>query len=384
MEEESQVVPKKQRTMRDNYIIVAIMIAIVAVLGIGVSFYVKNISYSEFEVLSTLKTTDSADTKYIYFKDKLLKYSMDGASYLDAKGKPIWSEAYNIRRPQISASENYVAVGDIGGNTVYLFSEKGKIINYDFEYPIANFEVANQGVVVAKIENGVDSVISMRDKNGDAIIDLSRPAETSGFPLDLGLSPDGEKLVISYLTIDGIKSQNTLAFHNFAIQEAAIGTWNGSSFGDTVFPQLEFLDNDTLCAFGDDRIVIYAMRNRPSIKAEIKIESEIKSVFYSRNYIGVITMNSGAEVTESYMLNIYSLTGKPVLKKGFSVDYKSAKFDGNDIILIGDHECSIYNTNGNQKFYASFGKSITDIIPTGKRNQYLIADTNETKLIKLK
>lgn len=384
MEEESQVVPGKKRSIKNNYIIVAIIVAIVAVLGIGISFYVRNISYGEFEVLSTLKTADSVNTKYIYFKDKLLKYSIDGISYLDSKGQAIWSEAYNIKKPHISVSDNYVAVGDIGGNAVYLFSEKGKIVNYNFDYPIADFEVANQGVIAAKLENGIDSVISMRDKNGEALIDSPRPAEKSGFPLDIALSADGEKLVVSYLMIDGLKSQNTLAFHNFTIQEAIVGSWSGSYFGDTIFPQLEFLDNDTVCAFGDDKIIIYAMRNRPSIKAEIKIENEIKSIFYSRNYIGVVTMNSGSEVKENYSLNVYSLSGKTVLKKGFSMDYQSIKFDGNDIIIIGDHECSIYNTNGNQKFYANFGKSITDVIPTRKRNQYLVTNTNETKLIKLK
>lgn len=126
------------------------------------------------------------------------------------------------------------------------------------------------------------------------------------------------------------------------------------------------------------------MRNRPSIKAEIPVEDEIKSVFYSDKYIGFITMNSGADVTESYTINVYSLAGKSILKKGFSMDYESVKFDGNDIILVGDHECSIYKTNGNQKFYGSFGKNISDVIPMGKTNQYLVADPNEIKLIKIK
>ena len=384
MQEEIEAAPKKKRTMRENYIAASIIVAIIAVLGIGISIYIKNISYSEFEVLSTSKTTDSVDTQYIYFQDKLLKYSTDGVSYLDTKGAAIWSEAYNLKTPQVATSDNYIAVGDIGGNTVYLFNEKGKVIHYDFDYPIIDFEVANQGVVAATLENGVNSVISMRDKNGEVVLDAQRQAENTGFPLGIALSKDAQKLAVSYITIDGITSQNTLAFHNFSIQKAAIGTWNGSYFGDTVFPQIEFVDNDTVCAFGDNKIIIYAMRNRPSIKAEIPVEDEIKSVFYSDKYIGFITMNSGADVTESYTINVYSLAGKSILKKGFSMDYESVKFDGNDIILVGDHECSIYKTNGNQKFYGSFGKNISDVIPMGKTNQYLVADPNEIKLIKIK
>ena len=44
--------------------------------------------------------------------------------------------------------------------------------------------------------------------------------------------------------------------------------------------RVEFVNNDTVAAFGDDTVVLYSMKQKPSVIAEIPIDKEIKSIFY--------------------------------------------------------------------------------------------------------
>ena len=52
---------------------------------------------------------------YRDFGDGVLKYTKDGATYLDAKGKVVWVQSYEMRSPVVSVNGDFVAIGDQQG-----------------------------------------------------------------------------------------------------------------------------------------------------------------------------------------------------------------------------------------------------------------------------
>ena len=48
------------------------------------------------------KVSDSSFVKFAMFGDNMIKYTKDGASYIDASGKTIWTQSYEMKTPIIN------------------------------------------------------------------------------------------------------------------------------------------------------------------------------------------------------------------------------------------------------------------------------------------
>ena len=72
--------------------------------------------------------------------------------------------------------------------------------------------------------------------------------------MDVALSEDGKKLFTSYVYVDGVEVKNGLAAYNFGSvgqNENSDRLMGGYKFADTIIPKVEFLDNNTVCAYRD-------------------------------------------------------------------------------------------------------------------------------------
>lgn len=378
----------RQRKIK-NHKRMGILLLILILLGLffAIYQYFQHKTYEGYEVLSSNSITDMASVDYENFHGKLLKYSKDGITYLNNDGSSIWAETFSMQSPKLVMSDDFVAVADIKGNAVYLFNTEGKVGNYTMANPICDIELANQGVFAVVLEDDTLNYIRMYDKDGNYLVGTQTSIDTSGYPLDITLSPDGKKLVASYIVIDGVNTKNVIAFYNFgkegqnANSDRLVGAQN---YTDTIFPKVEFVDANTVCAFGDNRAVLFTMKHKPSKKAEITFKTEINSIFSSDQHIGFISRNSSSESKQKYTIDIYSTSGRRVFTKQTSIDYRKVRFYKKDILLIGDYDCTIINMNGTQKFYSSFPKGITNMIPDGKWNHYIVVSPNETQVIRLK
>ena len=47
------------------------------------------------------------------------------ATYLDAKGKVVWVQSYEMRSPVVSVNGDFVAIGDQQGNSIYICDKTG-------------------------------------------------------------------------------------------------------------------------------------------------------------------------------------------------------------------------------------------------------------------
>lgn len=379
---------KKKQEKKSKKIWILLVLVLLCALGVGYYIYTNYKTYDTYSIESKMDMEDTVESSYDMFQNNVIKYSRDGIMLLDSNGDGIWSRSYSMQTPRIIQNENYLAVADIGGNSVYLFDQSGEVNQYTMPYPIGDIEVSGQGVIAVVLEDSKANYIQLYDKEGNQIVDSTMTMQQSGYPLDIALSEDAMCMAVSYITIDGVDIKNTIAFYNFgSVGENANSNKyvGGFYYTDAVFPKIEFIDSTTVCAFGDTKAILYKVKEKPSDDTiEIPFDTNIRSVFSNDKYIGVIRNNDKESEKGKYIVDVYNTKGSSVLRKIIDTDYQKVKFDGDDILLIGEYDCTILRMKGSEKFHGRFEEGITNLVPLDKRNQYLVISNKSILTIKIK
>lgn len=366
-------------------------VMLLVLIGYGIYAVISISSYNGYEVVEETGVKNSSVADYVPYQNALLKFSKDGATYIDEKGEAVWNETFAMKMPAADVCGDYVAIADLNGNDVYVFNKEGKVSSTTMPYKVCDIAVAGQGEFAVILEGQRENYINIYDKNGEQITENQTTIDKSGYPMDIDLSEDGEKLFSSYLYLDGVQARNGLAAYNFGPvgqNENADRLMGGYQLEDTIVPKVEFLNNNTICAFGDNRFIIYSMREKPSEKAVISFEQEVQSVVYNANYVGVVLPNE-EEVKEGkekapYVLELYNTGGHKVMSQKIDFDYDNVRMSEDEIIFTGGTECRIYTLKGRLKFTYTFQKNVTDVVPTGYNRRYIVLYDNGSEVIKLK
>lgn len=371
---------------RVKVLIVILVILIAAVVIVSVRRYINTREYQGYNVVSSVETNGDNIADYIMFSDNVLKVTKDGVAYIDATGNTVWDCSYAMKMPQAVVNGDYAAVADMNGRDVYVFNKSGKVSNQTLNYDITNIDIASQGVYVVILSGENENYINAYDKDSKEIYEMKTSIENSGYPLDIAVSDDGQKLFTSYVKVDGTTVPDYLAAYNFGSvgqNENADRLMGGFTFDDTIFPYVDFIDNDTIACFGDDRIVIYSMNEKPSEKAEISLDGrEMLGVFANSHYVGYISANADTTAGR-YHIYIYDTNGKLTAEADYNNTFSKIYATEDELIIAGEFDCSIYYLNGAKKFSTTFRKNLIDIVPSGNKLEYIAIFENETTIIKL-
>lgn len=363
-------------------------VLIILIMAVGVVMTINAIgTYHGYEVVEETGVKNASMIDYVDYQDALLKYSKDGATYVDEKGEAVWNETFAMKMPKADVCNEYVAIADLNGNDVYIFDTEGKVSNTTLPYKICDIAVASQGAFAVILESEKENFINLYDRNGEPISEIQTTIDKGGYPMDIDLSEDGEKLFSTYVSLDGMTAVNGLTAYNFGSvgqNENAERMVGGYQLEGTIVPKIEFLDNDTVCAFGDNQFIIYSMREKPSEKAKIVFEQEIRSVIYNKDHIGVIIPNIDDDKSEKpYVLELYNTNGRRVMTQKLEFDYKKVRMSNEEIIFTGGSESRIYTVSGKLKFAYEFSKNVVDLVPTGFSRRYIALYDNGSEVIKL-
>ena len=364
------------------FITVLLILLGIAIAIIALKFVLQK-SYSGYQVINTTKREDSTSAKYISYQGGALRYSRDGAMAMDAAGNMLWNGTYQMKDPIVDISEKFVAIADRGYKTVEIFNEQGDVNTVEVLKPIIDVKVANQGVIAVLMEGKETNYIYVYDKEGNELVRNRTVASEDGFPIDIALSGDGRKLVTSYAAINSGEVQSKLTFYNYGkvgqnYEDRTVGAFD---CGKTMIANLEFLDNDTVCAFGDDKFSIYSMKEIPKLVHEEKVTSEIGSIFFNNQYIGLVLNNPEGE--QQYKVLLYDLKGKKVLDKNMNVNYENIYLSGNHIIMYTNLEWVIWDSNGNEILRYTFDKNVSYILPSTSKRKFIIINDLEMQEIEL-
>ena len=384
LESNKERAAKRGRRVKGIIGVVAIIV-IAVVAGIFNSFLNKE--YKGFRVVERTESNFENTSSYVLLDGNLLKYTPDGVSCINKNGDTIWSAGINMKMPMAVVRGKYAAIADLNGNSVSIFNVEGQVSSLTMPYTICDVDVARQGAFAVVLESDKTNYIKLYDKNGKDIYEIQTTIDKSGYPIDIAISEDGKKLFTSYINMNGTTITNNLAAYNFgdvgqnANADRMVG---GYMFDSQVIPKVEFVNNDTVVAFGTNEINIYAMKEKPSEKAKIKFNEEIQSVFYAEKYIGVILKSGENDGEHLYKAKVYDLKGKHKFDMNIDFAYDNIYATNKEFIITGGSDCIIMRKNGKVKFKGTLNGKIINMVPSGKRLEYVVTYDKATEKITLK
>jgi hypothetical protein len=156
-------------------------------------------------------------------------------------------------------------------------------------------------------------------------------------------------------------------------------------FEGTMVPRVAYLDEPYSCAFTGNGPVFFTSKNlaSPALVTKTEMENDaIRSIFYSKKYVGIILRNTGGE--EQERLEVYKADGSHVLSKEFTYEYSDADIVDDWVILHDEHSCRIYNMSGVEKLYAEFDFTISKITKGRFPNTLLVVGPQMMREVRLK
>ena len=371
-----------KRNKRIRRIVIALILLVVIV---STYVYEKTRVFKKIRVISTVEIQNGFGSKFTSYGDMLIKYSEDGASYIDRK-QAIWNQAFEMKTPIVDICGDYVVVAEQGGTEIYLFDEDGLVIKTESKFPIVKVEVAKQGVVAMILEDARTNYIELIDKEGNQLVTSKTDLASNGYPLEFSLSDDGTKLAVSYLYVSGGVMQSKVLFYNFSDVgqnevDRMVGGFN--QYSSTVVPTVEFLDNDECVCIGDNIITLYSMKQKPSIAFEEEITEEIEKVCYSSSYVGLVLKNTDTQHSEKNKVVVYNKKGKEVMSEYIDDLYDEVKIVDDCIFTYNKNDFKVLTFKGKERFKHSFNEDVVDIIPISLRTYYVITN-DKVKCVKLK
>ncbi len=356
------------------------LIGILVLLAVLIYALVRSRSvYTSYHTVDIVERTEDASTYYEVLKKGMLRYSKDGASFADKHNNLVWNQTYEMTSPRAVVDNKYFAVGDIGGNDIYIFNSSGVVGSVITEVPIQEIGISGQGVVGAVLTDASASFINLYDKEGKQLLSIRATLENTGYPLAFGMSPDARQMVISYLYLGNGNISSKLVFYDFSDEQ-------GEHVMDEIVveglcPKISYLSDSRVLVYGEKDFTIYTTKGTVETSQTIAFEDEIESVLDLNQEAGFIFRN--ADENGRYRMEIYDISGKMTRQVYFDFDYRNACCTNNEIILNNEHEVVIYQYNGKKKFDGSMNEEVVSVIPSWENRMYWIVTRQELVEIRI-
>lgn len=382
MEEYNRKIKEHRRkVLRRTVIVTAGFLLVLTGLGL----YMALRHYENYDIMSTAERSDTDATHFTEFQGNILKYSNDGALYTDTYNERIWNQTYEMAKPTIDICEDYLAIYDKKGTQIYIMTSQGLVSNIETTMTIEQVSIAAQGTIAVLMGDQSNSYLVVYDKNGKELVNGAIYGEDGGYPIAIALSNDAIKLAVSMMDINDGNVKTTIAFYNFgSVGENEIDRIvSANSFSDMVIPQLDFVSDDRMVAYGDSEIAIFEGTQKPKLAQEIPLTGEAKSIFNNNKYVGVVYSNNDENLT--HHVAVYDMHGFTVMEKDFSQEYTEIGFlSNNEVCILNDHSCDIYTVRGIYKFHYDFDEELYKVISGGTGLNYTIILENSTEKVRLK
>lgn len=380
------------KKLQKRMIAAAVLLVLLAGIFGGIYYWKTYYRFQEYSVNWEADLTageegiERSSANYVNFGKNVLKYTKDGASYIDNKGKTIWVQTFEMKAPIAAVNGSFAAIADQQGNSIYIFNEEGAQGVATTLLPIVRISISGKGIVAAAQEDSKSSYVSMFKRDGsDLKLTMKSTLSKNGYLMDLSFSPDGTQLICSYAYIDGSALRSRVVIYDYSDEVGAnlpdrIVSANEEAFADKVVPRVRYLSETESFACADTGLAFFSSENRANPVLTVQTEEErIESLFYSDKYVGLVTANSVGPEPEK--LVVYRGNGTKVFETGLDYSYTSGNIDGEYVILYNDNSCKIYNMKGVEKFGGEIDFQISYITSGGLSNQFILTGPQKMQAI---
>ena len=362
---------------------------VLRILAVGVGVLVlifayamirNSMVYTAYDVTSALTRSGDTSAYYHVMPHGMIRYSKDGISLTDRSGVTVWNHTYEMSSPIMSASDNYIAIGDMEGNDIYIFNRYGQCGHLTTAVPIQTLELSDQGVVAAILSDASSNYINYYDKEGNELVSIKATIENTGYPLALGFSSDAMRLAVSYLDISKGNVCSKVVFYDFSDTRANHVLREVSEEG--LCPKIAFLDDRRAAVFTEKGFDLFSFGNTVEDGPKVTFDDDIKSVFSGSQKIGLIFRNHDEH--GKYRIELYDREGQKNMTAYTDLDYRRICADDEEIILFNDTEARIYAYNGGLRFRGTMDMTIADMMPSWETGTYWVIGNQVNREIRIK
>lgn len=341
-------------------------------------------TYTRMDVVDSFGNAITDNGNYLEFADGVLKYSRDGITYLDKRGEELWNQSYQIKNPIVVKSEKATAVAEQEGNNIYIFDEDGAKGEVHTTLPVEKLTVSDNGIVAVLLKGESNPKIVCYDVEGNVLIEHRGSMAGTGYPIGLALSPDGTKMMVSYLAVvDGVQSTR-IVFYDFGgeLGDEKNYQLHEEVYKNAVMPTLVFDEDKHAVAIGENGFVLYKVETGKVTSAVVEIEEEVTSVFYEEGTIGFVLRKAGQEGQE---VRLYARNGKQKLSKQIEGEFGNVKLSEGNVLLFDGKKACIISSWGVIEFDGEVEANIMEMISLSGINKFLVMNSNgmdEIRLVK--
>ena len=358
------------------------LLILISLAVCGTYLLLDNQTYARARTAAEYPIDISDTSSYAQFADGIVRYNRDGVVFLNRKNEEQWIQPTQLQNPTICVKDNAFAVADNGGNSILVFTREGLKGEIETTLPIEKIAISDQGIVSAILRNENSPQIISYDATGNILVEQQVTVSTTGYPVALEMSDDGNMLAVSYLYTEGTAIKSKVIYYNFGEtgQERTDNIVMSEEYDNTVMAEIFFMGDDRSIVVGDDRFVIYREKEVPEKQKEIMLDQEIQSVYHSDRYIGYILQN---QEKSGYELRLYSRLGEQVLSREISGKYSNVKIDGSEVIMFDGSRCCIITASGIVKFEGDLNVEALEIFQAPGINRYYMMSVDELRVIYL-
>lgn len=380
--------------LKAAYRIGLVMAAAAAVTVIMIVQYKQHV-YTEYETISSSAREVAGGAVDVKLGSAILTYSKDGAHCTDTKGNIVWNQTFQMQDARLAVNGNTVAIGDYNGRNIYVANSEKILGEITTTMPIRAITVSGEGYVTAVLSDTDVMWITTYDSGGEIKYNGQARMSNSGYPLAVSLSPGGKLLCVVYTYVDAGILKSTVAFYNFGpvgsnVSDNFVSSW---IYTDMLIPYVQFMNDQTSFAVGDNMLIVYSGSEKPSPLAGDLYGREVLSVHYNERYIGLVYIADNNE--NKYQLVVYD-TAKggggnredtPIMDKKsfyFDMDYSDIFFGKDNFVIYNETDCQIITLDGVEKYHGSFAKTVRLMMPVGSSYRYQLVTDDSIDIIQLK
>ena len=368
-DEMAEEIPLRQRF---SIRLLPVLIVLCLLAAAAVWFYWTNRHYDSLSIVREKEigsdtTGSEAFRGYEPFAKGFLRYSKDGAAYLNGDGEPVWERSYQMQDPIAAVSGDYAVIADQFAQSLYIFNDSSNTGAAMTVLPITQVTISETGVVFAILKDEKADYITAFKADGSAIdLSIKSVINGDGYPLDISVSPDGTELLTSYVSIENSQLVQKVIFRNFdevgkeADARRVVGGFT-EEFDGHLVGRVHFSSNEYSQAFYDGGIAFFSTRvlTSPALLGQAQFEEEINSIAYSDQYAAVVLNTNEGEMP--YRLVVYKANGTQLSSVDFDFPYTSFEIDGNNILLYNENACRVYSLRGHELLAADFPAPVSAV-----------------------
>ena len=359
------------------------LLVLVLLVGGGFYYYNSHHQFSDYVITSTDDSLDIEGSGYALLGKSIIKYSSDGVFCVDTHNTTKWSAAYSMQTPIIDSCENTMVIAEQQGKQVYVINEDGVLGNFETSLPILKAHVSEQGVTALILKDDDVTWVELYSYAGEEIAAIKATLQDYGYPLDVAITPDASRMMVSFLGISQGTVSSKLAFFDFSSSDEAdeshmIGSLD---YPGRVFPEVYYADASTTVALSDQGFVVIKDGSQPEEQASVMFEKEIISSFHDQNYVGFVFENDAVDC--KYDLELYSYSGKRKMQKDFDSEYSQVRMDSGEILLYDTAHCTVYTVAGTRRFSSDYEKQIAYFMKLPEFRKYLVITDDSMDQIRI-